>query len=417
MADSDFDGLADWEELELGTNPFLADTDGDGVKDGVQYKTQKAALELTMLKDLFVPHEGNGYRPMALHPGRILYHAGTAVLLKLLLIGFIVAMPIEAWLAPDVITGQQQKIIALTNDLRTAQNVTPLKESYVLDQAAQAKVTDMFAVNYFAHVSPKGKGAADWLKMFGYNYAVAGENLAMGFVDAEEVVKAWKDSPTHYSNLIDPDFSQIGVALGSGKIDGEETTVISQYFGEPQGTKKVLSSTVTENDSILGNAKVQLSVIERPVPDKKLVRAAVELNPDTEKAEIKVGDESIKLEPTNQNNEWTGSALLSANPAINKVNVPATLIVTDKSNNVRNADVTASVLNVKSNFFNDYNFLKKNTLANSLWSFVSGYYIVVLTMAIIALMINIFVEIRRQHPHLILSTASLIFLLVILVLI
>ena len=29
--DSDFDGLEDWEELEIGTDPFKADTDGDGV--------------------------------------------------------------------------------------------------------------------------------------------------------------------------------------------------------------------------------------------------------------------------------------------------------------------------------------------------------------------------------------------------
>ena len=31
---SDNDGLSDIEEMALGTNPFLADTDGDGVNDG-----------------------------------------------------------------------------------------------------------------------------------------------------------------------------------------------------------------------------------------------------------------------------------------------------------------------------------------------------------------------------------------------
>lgn len=418
--DSDFDGLADWEELELGTDPFKADTDGDGVKDGIQYKTQKAALELTMLKDLFIPHAGNGFKPMALHPGRILFHAGTAVLLKLLLIGFIVAMPIEAWLAPDILIGQQQKIIALTNNVRLENSIKPLRESSLLNHAAEAKVTDMIAANYFAHVSAEGKGLSNWLKTVGYNYSVAGENLAMGFVSAEEVIRAWQDSPTHYANLIDKDYSQIGVAMANGRLEGDDTTVTAQYFAEPQATAKSVPQTAVLSSAIkpsLEKTQVKLAVVERPLPDKKVVRAEVQLTPGTTKANIKIGQETIQLQPDADSDKWSGSAILSEGPTNKSATVPATLTTIDPVYGERQADVTAPLLTVKSNFFNEYNYLKKNSMASSLWNFVSGYYVALLALAIVAMTLNIFIEVKRQHPHLIVSTASLMLLLVILVLI
>lgn len=418
--DSDFDGLADWEELEIGTDPFKADTDGDGVKDGVQFRTQKTALELTMLKDMFIPHEGNGFKPMALHPGRILFHAGSALLLKILLIGFIVSMPIEAWLAPDILVGQQQKIVELTNNVRIEQKIKPLSQSSVLARAAEAKVTDMVAANYFAHVSPGGKGLSDWLKTAGYNYAVAGENLAMGFVAADEVIQAWKDSPTHYANLIDKDYSQIGVAMANGKLAGEETTVTAQYFAEPQEVKKTVAPTAVMAKSAkpsLAKKEVKLSVVQRPVPDKKLVRAEVKLDPGTTKADIKIGKAVIELQPNPETDEWSGSALLAQGSTVGQATVPATLTTIDPVFGERQADITAPALTVKSNFFNEYNYLKKNSLASSLWKFVSGYYIALLILAIVAMLLNIFIEVKRQHPHLIVSTASLVVLLVVLVII
>ena len=44
--DSDNDGLPDWEEKLLGTDPSNPDTSGKGVLDGVAYKTQKLYPEM-----------------------------------------------------------------------------------------------------------------------------------------------------------------------------------------------------------------------------------------------------------------------------------------------------------------------------------------------------------------------------------
>lgn len=38
VSDADNDGLMYFEEIELGTDPFLEDTDGDGIKDNIDYE-------------------------------------------------------------------------------------------------------------------------------------------------------------------------------------------------------------------------------------------------------------------------------------------------------------------------------------------------------------------------------------------
>jgi hypothetical protein len=43
--DSDADGLADWEEQSLGTDPYNPDTDGDGTIDGVEVDTNRDPLK------------------------------------------------------------------------------------------------------------------------------------------------------------------------------------------------------------------------------------------------------------------------------------------------------------------------------------------------------------------------------------
>ena len=47
--DTDNDGLYDWEEELLGTDPLHPDSDGDGILDGEQFKTQKQYPELSAI--------------------------------------------------------------------------------------------------------------------------------------------------------------------------------------------------------------------------------------------------------------------------------------------------------------------------------------------------------------------------------
>lgn len=235
--DTDKDGLDDYQEVKVyKTDPLNPDTDFDSVSDGIEVKIGLNPKGPGKLKDLFIPHEGNGYKPHALHPKRLAFHAVSAIVIKVIMVAFALSLPVQAWLSPDVLHQQAQKIIELTNNVRVELGINPLTESQKLNQAALNKAQDMLIQEYFAHVGPDDRALRHWLYDMNYSFRVAGENLAMGFSQAEQVVAAWKESPTHYSNLIDPDFTQIGVGVVSGEYNDHDTTLVAQYFGEPYNT-------------------------------------------------------------------------------------------------------------------------------------------------------------------------------------
>lgn len=50
------------------------------------------------------------------------------------------------------------------------------------------------------------------------------------------MVTAWMNSPTHKANIVSPNYTQTGIAVLEGELDGVETTLVVQMFGKPEGT-------------------------------------------------------------------------------------------------------------------------------------------------------------------------------------
>ena len=98
------------------------------------------------------------------------------------------------------------RIIELTNKERIELNLQELKQSEILNQAAALKLADMFENNYFAHTSPQGTKPWHWFGKANCNYTYAGENLAMNFLEAEDAMSAWMNSPTHRDNIISKNY-------------------------------------------------------------------------------------------------------------------------------------------------------------------------------------------------------------------
>ena len=124
-----------------------------------------------------------------------------------------------------------EQIIDLTNAKREKNNQPALIQNSLLTKAAQNKVQDMFANNYWAHTSQKGRTPWSFITNAGYRYLYAGENLARDFHNASSVVDAWMNSPSHRANLLDSNFKEIGVAVASGDFDGRESILVVQEFG------------------------------------------------------------------------------------------------------------------------------------------------------------------------------------------
>lgn len=125
------------------------------------------------------------------------------------------------------------QIIELTNVKRGENGAGKVTFNPLLAQAAAAKAQNMFAENYWSHYSPSGKSPWSFMNTVGYKYVYAGENLARDFNDAQSVVTAWMNSASHKSNLLDKNFKEIGVAVASGKLTGQEGILVVQMFGSP----------------------------------------------------------------------------------------------------------------------------------------------------------------------------------------
>ena len=134
------------------------------------------------------------------------------------------------WLVSTVLPSM---VVQLTNDERTNLSESPLTRSAVLDAAAQMKADDMAKNQYFAHFAPDGTSPWHWFDKAGYTYAYAGENLAIHFTDSSEVVTAWMNSPKHRENIVNKNFTQIGVGTAKGTYEGYDTVYVVQLFGTP----------------------------------------------------------------------------------------------------------------------------------------------------------------------------------------
>ncbi|MFD2629401.1 CAP domain-containing protein [Oceanobacillus kapialis] len=105
----------------------------------------------------------------------------------------------------------EQEVVELTNQERAKQGLAPLKIDTELSKVAREKSRDMASSGYFAHNSPNYGSPFDMMKQFGISYSTAGENIAKGQRTPEEVVNAWMNSEGHRANIMNGNFTHIGV--------------------------------------------------------------------------------------------------------------------------------------------------------------------------------------------------------------
>lgn len=200
-----------------------------------QKRTNKKQTSVAVkhLKRALVPHKGNHYRP---HLVRL--HGLTAVLVMALAMqlvyGFVSSGRIEV--LGRVSDVSVQELLEDTNDERRAAGLPALAVDEALSEAAFSKARDMFANNYWAHTSPAGVTPWYWLGQAGYNYNVAGENLAKNYPTAKATVAAWMASESHRANILNSKYKDIGFAVVDGLLDGRDTTLVVAYYGSKAST-------------------------------------------------------------------------------------------------------------------------------------------------------------------------------------
>lgn len=82
--------------------------------------------------------------------------------------------------------------------------------------AARVHSKDMADRGYFSHNTPEGVDPFDRMLEAGYSFTAAGENIAQGYPTAEAVMAGWMSSDGHCSNIMSPDYAEIGVGYYTG---------------------------------------------------------------------------------------------------------------------------------------------------------------------------------------------------------
>ncbi|MEO6523990.1 MAG: CAP domain-containing protein [Mucilaginibacter sp.] len=93
----------------------------------------------------------------------------------------------------------------------------PLTWNDKLALAAKEHAEDMYAQNYFSHDSKDGRKMENRMLDVGYTYKgfrkyAIGENIAFNQRSIDEVLTGWFKSNAHCKNLMNPDFTEIGIA-------------------------------------------------------------------------------------------------------------------------------------------------------------------------------------------------------------
>lgn len=104
-----------------------------------------------------------------------------------------------------------ERVVELVNQERAAVGVSPLVSDPELNKAAALRAQEI--VQKFDHTRPNGTDCFTALNEAGISYMTAGENIAAGQSSAKGVMNSWMNSSGHKANILNSNYTKIGVGL------------------------------------------------------------------------------------------------------------------------------------------------------------------------------------------------------------
>jgi uncharacterized protein YkwD len=115
-----------------------------------------------------------------------------------------------------------EQIERLTNQLRTARGLAPVRLDASLCRAAASHALDMAQNHYFGHTrrtaglfgesTPGSRASAE-----GYRWSFIAENIACGQQTGLSAFLAWVSSRPHYHNLVSPVVRELGIGIARNR--------------------------------------------------------------------------------------------------------------------------------------------------------------------------------------------------------
>ena len=338
---------------------------------------------LQSLHKHFIPSAKNAYQP---HFLRFRVAAG--------ILGLVLCLEAVYLAVSFVVIPQSGRLAAIfaavlvdqTNSERSNENIDGLLPNETLVKAAQMKADDMAAKGYFSHVSPDGKTPWYWFTAAGYDYAAAGENLAVNFSDSKDVTSAWMHSESHRANILNDNYTEIGIATAKGIYKGKDAIFVVQEFGRPSLTAQVtgheIESGSTTSSATIGESKeALLPIVQKPIAVKPEPRTTTTKASEPVAAPVRVTTATT-----------SSSTTIVAGAETTKLDVPV-------------APISSPVLEAT-------RVSKFDLLLASPRQTTTIIYLILAAILAFALGLAIFVKIRIQHTHIIANGVLLIAIII-----
>ncbi len=365
----------------------------------------------SIIKEYFIPYEDNDHKPKILRTKSLAVIVIGLVLIKAAVTGYLFFIYPNQARMTELISRQ---ILELINKDRFSNNLPTLTINSALNSAALTKAQDMLDYDYFAHKSLNGKMPWDWINRGEYAYLFVGENLAMNFSSAQAAHNALMRSETHKKNILNNKYADIGLAVLSGELDGENTNVLVQMFGyqkpqtidsRPADAKALagkqhmaesgaLSTAVLPAHSTIPDESVELEPVSEPATANSVEQPAELIKPVLlSQGGPAEPEKEIKIEIKPVKKKETKVAAVSKDIYVS----PNKLIENNKITQAMSFTVQED---------------EKITLAAKLVRISHNIFIVALAIIAVALFINIFVRISIQHKSVIVQSLLVIIFIV-----
>jgi uncharacterized protein YkwD len=151
-----------------------------------------------------------------------------------------IAVTAAALLAPRPSHAQllQNELLWKLNDIRIAHGLAPLRPVDEMTTAASYLAGEMFQRGYAGHYDSAGRDGGQRLQLLGYPYTywgeIVGETYAYGDASYlwgnDQMLDWWMNSPPHRANILNPNFTELGIGVSNGGRYENEQLVYRRYW-------------------------------------------------------------------------------------------------------------------------------------------------------------------------------------------
>ena len=124
------------------------------------------------------------------------------------------------------------EVLEIINSYRKAGGLEPLKLNEKLTEIANVRAEEIAWSGNHDHTRPNYQSCFSLMSENGFETGLAGENLGWGYDSSASVCEAWKNSETHYENIMNPRFSETGIGVAADPDKDGKLCWVQHFYGE-----------------------------------------------------------------------------------------------------------------------------------------------------------------------------------------